>query len=340
MSVLYDDSRVWANIDTILKDDLILKIISSLECLVCSEVMHVPFLLPCGHTFCYGCLNAWFENKINCPTCRCELPSLPTLNIQLKEISNNITETVVDSLEDNVHRNNLKQAKQAVLDEYEEAKPNLFGDAFKTTLTIIDNSDGVPRCSNCHWEAHGSQCLQCGARFRTARNDLYYDSDDGDAYNEDDEEDLEGETGNIEGIADAYDSEDSFVDSRGLDDINRDQDSYSDDGLLSSNDERGSDNGARDDESRGLWGGFDESDYGGGRNYSALEEMEDTVDRLHQQDVEDYFDDSNDVQSVDGLSPSHVTGDSDEDMTLKPSSRRRNHAIVVDLELDLDDNSD
>lgn len=338
MSV-YDDARVWANVDSMLKDDLMLKIVSSLECLVCSEVMHVPFLLPCGHTFCYGCLNAWFENKINCPTCRCELPQPPTLNIQLKEISNNITETIVDSLEDNVHKKTLEEAKRAVMDEYELAKPNLFGDAFKTTLTIIDNSDGVPRCSNCHWEAHGSQCLQCGARFRTARNDLYYDSDDGDAYNEDDEEDLMADHGSIEGIADEYDSEDSFVDSRGLEDINRDSILDSDDGLLSSGGERESVSSNRDGHDFGdrgtqaSWDGFDGSDHLV-RDYSALEEMEDTVDRLHQRDVNDYYD----GRSIDGLEPSHITVDSDieEDAATGPSSHRRRNQVVLDLDLDLD----
>ncbi|MGO2788867.1 MAG: hypothetical protein ACTIBB_04530, partial [Staphylococcus saprophyticus] len=32
------------------------------------------------------------------------------------------------------------------------------------------------------------RCLFCGAQFRVPRDDDYFDSDDGDAYNEDDEE--------------------------------------------------------------------------------------------------------------------------------------------------------
>ncbi|GBL48628.1 hypothetical protein CJJ07_001316 [Candidozyma auris] len=230
MSVYYDDARVWANIDVELKDQLILNIVSSLECSICSEVMHVPFLASCGHTFCYNCLNAWFETKINCPTCRAELEQPPVLNIQLKDISKRITDIIIETMEDNHHKESLEAARKSVLDDFEESKKktSLFGDAFNSALTLVDNSDGVPRCGNCHWEAHGSTCLHCGARFRTPRNDSYYDSEDGDAYNEDREEiELYGEEN------DAYDSEDSFVDSRGLRDINRDRVS-DDDGFLDS----------------------------------------------------------------------------------------------------------
>lgn len=233
MSVSYDDKRVWSNIHLELKDELLLRLISSLECLICSEVMHVPFLSICGHSFCYGCLDAWFETKVNCPTCRKDMDEPPILNIQLREMSKSITDLVIDTLEDEKHKTELKDARQRLIDEYDQATraKSLFRDAFNSARTLVDRSDGVPRCGNCHWEAHGSVCLHCGTRFRTPRGDLYYDSDDGDAYNEDREE-VE-----LYGVDHAtYDSEDSFVDNRDVHEINNDREGYESDGILSSGD--------------------------------------------------------------------------------------------------------
>ncbi|QWU86574.1 hypothetical protein CA3LBN_000792 [Candidozyma haemuli] len=284
MSVYYDDARVWANIDHALKDQLILKVISSLECSICSEVMHVPFLASCGHSFCYNCLNAWFATKVNCPTCRSELEQAPVLNIRLKDISKNITDIVIETMEDAHHKEQLETARQSVLDDFEEAKKkkSLFDEAFNSALTLVDNSDGVPRCGNCHWEAHGSTCLHCGARFRVPREDSYFDSEDGDAYNEDREEvELYGDE------RDAYDSEDSFVDSRGLNDIQRERYVEPGDEILSS----GEDEDLRS-QSSDSWGGFREDGGRYGLNADEMnsdaEDMESAVRRLHDQDLDDY----------------------------------------------------
>lgn len=343
MSVCYDDVRVWANIDLILKDQLILKIISSLECLICSEVMHVPFLASCGHSFCYNCLNAWFKNKVNCPTCRTELEQPPVLNIRLKDISKNITDIIIETLEDNLHKEELSAARESALDDYEEGKKakSLFEDAFSSALTLVDTSDGVPRCGNCHWEAHGTTCLHCGARFRVPREDLYHDSDDGDAYNEDEEEiELYGEENN------AYDSEDSFLDTRDINEIRRDRVVELGDELLSSGDERelGSDGSH--------WAGF-EQDWGRhGLNAQEMEddveEMELAVRRLHDQDLDDYHGLSDNglwsIQSISSQDNDEVhevhevneengeDSDSDEDM---PMPRRRKLVMTQELDLDL-----
>lgn len=220
MGASYDDAHKWSTIDTHLKDAAILQILSTLECVICLEVMHVPFLCSCGHSFCYGCLNSWFQTKLNCPTCRTELNEPPTLNIQLRDISKSMTDLYIDSLEDGETRKSLKDLRLEHELEYETAnqtKKTLFGDSFKLVVTILDTSDGVSRCGNCHWEAHGSYCLNCGERIRHPQEDDYFDSDDGDAYNEDQEE-IE-----LYGVAnDSYDSADSFLDSRDINEINHD----------------------------------------------------------------------------------------------------------------------
>ncbi|CUM64232.1 uncharacterized protein PRCAT00001826001 [Priceomyces carsonii] len=189
-------------------------------------MMHVPFVLACGHSFCYDCLNSWFDNKLNCPTCRFELEQPPVLNIVLKDISKVISDLIIDTIDNADGKSKLKEQRSEALKnfEYDQKKNHLFGDVFKTSaVTLIDRSDGVPRCGNCHWEAHGSVCLHCGMRFRSERSDSYYDSEDGDAYNEDDDEImLYGRDNDHE---DRYDSEDSFVDNRGIEEINDSGDS-------------------------------------------------------------------------------------------------------------------
>ena len=41
------------------------------KCVICMEdkIEH-PVTLPCGHSFCHGCIQHWFTEKNTCPTCR------------------------------------------------------------------------------------------------------------------------------------------------------------------------------------------------------------------------------------------------------------------------------
>lgn len=223
MGANYDDLSSWEKIDTNLKDAVIMQMISNLECVICLEVMHVPFLCSCGHSFCYGCLESWFKNKLNCPTCRKELNEPPVINIQLRDMSKVITDLFLDSIPNLEEGTSLKNVRTEQVAEFEKAtqrRKNLFGSSFLLFATVVDTSDGVARCGNCHWEAHGSRCLNCGERIRNPQEDDYFDLDDGDAYNEDQEE-VE-----IYGVArDSYDSDDSFIDSRDINEIGRDANS-------------------------------------------------------------------------------------------------------------------
>lgn len=41
------------------------------KCVICmDEAIQIPATLPCGHSFCYGCISSWFLEKNTCPTCR------------------------------------------------------------------------------------------------------------------------------------------------------------------------------------------------------------------------------------------------------------------------------
>lgn len=303
MGATYDDPHKWSAIDTSLKDAAILQILSNLECVICLEVMHIPFLCSCGHSFCYGCLNSWFKTKLNCPTCRTDLDEPPTLNIQLRDISKAMTDLYLDCLEDGEARKSLKDLRLEHEFEYETAKQTrklLFGSSFQLVPTIIDTSDGVSRCGNCHWEAHGSFCLNCGERIRHPQEDDYFDSDDGDAYNEDQEEiELYG----VEN--DSYDSADSFLDSRDINEINHDREHDSDLDLESDDESvelpfsrfrdeyemyRHDTEGSGGHDAVSISSGSSGSSSNGDLSFTGSErrtaELEDTMDQLHERALE------------------------------------------------------
>lgn len=174
--------------------------------------MLAPMTTECGHSFCYECLHQWFQNKINCPTCRHEIQTKPALNMKLNDVSKSLAELIIDArLDPNV--DSFRARKKDAMSKYEShaKKKRVFGELFcGYSLALIDDSDGVPRCGNCLWEAHGTVCLHCGSRFRNT--DLIrgggHDDDD------DDDEDEEEFYQDVPPAEDHYDSDDSFVDSR------------------------------------------------------------------------------------------------------------------------------
>ena len=177
--------------------------------------MVVPMTSECGHSFCYDCIHQWFKNKINCPSCRHEIEARPALNQKLNEICKTVVDMLIETkLEPNSDALSLRKRECTERYDTHVKQKQIFGNLFSTTtVTTIDKSDGVPRCGNCHWEAHGSVCLHCGTRFR-----MPLDSDE--------EEDLEDYYEDVRSIndgagevEDAYDSDDSFIDSRTREEI-------------------------------------------------------------------------------------------------------------------------
>ncbi|KAI5960438.1 PSH1 [Candida pseudojiufengensis] len=217
MNDLIPNTISWNQLDTALTSNLLSKITNSIECSICSEVMIAPMTAECGHTFCYDCLHQWFKNKINCPTCRHKIKYKPTLNLQLDEICKNMIEIIIDSkLDSSLQKRQIEG--YATYESHSKDK-SIFGELFHNyTFTMLDNSDGVPRCGNCNWEAHGTVCLHCGCRFRNS------DDEDGDSSeDEDDDDDDEDDEfyQDVRGIAEGnhYDSDDSFIDSRTAEEI-------------------------------------------------------------------------------------------------------------------------
>lgn len=157
-----------------------------------------------------------------CPTCRHELTVKPVPCMPLKEISHAVLELIIDTCGDTERRKKLLRHRDQCCKAFlaDQREDRWFGDRFDSVLTPLDRSDGVPRCGNCHWEAHGLVCLQCGARFRNAIEDDMYESDFSEEYRD---------GAPRRGEEDAYDSNDSFLDTRDIRDINAE--AYSGDSL-------------------------------------------------------------------------------------------------------------
>jgi hypothetical protein len=53
---------------------------SSMDCVICMTAVDVSeksyMVAPCDHVFHRDCLSQWMEVKLECPTCRTELPPL------------------------------------------------------------------------------------------------------------------------------------------------------------------------------------------------------------------------------------------------------------------------
>ena len=49
------------------------------RCLICLEPPHEPTVLPCGHSFCTGCVSELRAKGVSdsCPACRAPLPPSP-----------------------------------------------------------------------------------------------------------------------------------------------------------------------------------------------------------------------------------------------------------------------
>ena len=77
-SQVHDATRKNSMADT-LQDDTV--VVADSTCGICLEESKDPLNLPCGHSFCEGCLDEWRsrygvdeEMRRKCPTCRAAIP--------------------------------------------------------------------------------------------------------------------------------------------------------------------------------------------------------------------------------------------------------------------------
>ncbi|CAI4051218.1 hypothetical protein N7582_005145 [Saccharomyces uvarum] len=160
------------------KDEVLYKIIESLICSICHDYMFVPMMTPCGHNYCYGCLNTWFssntQKELACPQCRSDITTIPALNTTLQQYLSFILDRLGGEEDDSFQKLLATKINEENDYKLDKEKDTLFERVFKNSALAVadDSDDGITRCSNCHWELDpdevedGNVCPHCNARIR------------------------------------------------------------------------------------------------------------------------------------------------------------------------------
>ncbi|KAL6250602.1 E3 ubiquitin ligase [Rhinocladiella similis] len=149
-------------------------------CKICIKPFYEPFILACGHTYCYSCLASWFggaknrKKKKNCPDCRAEVKSQPSPNYLLRDLVHMfIGRAELLSEDETVAEHQQAKEDEAGQLAADRAGRGLFKGVFNkhrhashlpssSVRGVLDHEDNVLRCPECHWELEEGQCLQCG----------------------------------------------------------------------------------------------------------------------------------------------------------------------------------
>ncbi|KAG5362567.1 RING finger protein [Yarrowia sp. C11] len=137
---------------------------SDLECAICQSIMFVPFILDCGHNYCYPCLKQWFVNNNSCPECRTRICKAPTHSLTLKSLAESITDKMI-RVEPSLKKPFARRKKEQVKPYTKDVKKKRVFPAFASKSSHhLDEEDGVQRCSQCHWELEEEEdrCTNCG----------------------------------------------------------------------------------------------------------------------------------------------------------------------------------
>jgi hypothetical protein len=148
-------------------------------CQICIKPFYEPFILSCGHTYCYTCLTNWIggdgprrKKKKSCPDCRAKITTQPSPNYVLRDLVHMLINRAELLPEDEslIEHIEGKEAEAKALSD-DRNGPGLFKGVFAKSslldrhdwrLGILDASDGVRRCPACNWELEDGLCNQCG----------------------------------------------------------------------------------------------------------------------------------------------------------------------------------
>lgn len=162
-------------------------------CKICIKPFYEPFILGCGHTYCYSCLASWFggaqgrRKNRNCPDCRAVVTIQPSPNYLLRDLVHMFIGRVELLPEDEtIEEHQQAKEEEAGLLAADRAGPGLFKGVFlrrpqhiiRLGHGVFDEDDNVVRCPECHWELEDGACLQCGFHELEAGGDSESDSDD------------------------------------------------------------------------------------------------------------------------------------------------------------------
>ena len=141
------------------------------ECGICSRPFYEPYIISCGHTFCFSCLQQYFiTNNLSrktCPTCRQPVKHEPAPNYGLRDITHKLISQPELLLQGETTQKHSEWASEeaSLLQRARlssKAAGGLFGFSFDRPRAIRDTEDGVQRCPHCNWELEYGSCSQCG----------------------------------------------------------------------------------------------------------------------------------------------------------------------------------
>ncbi|KAI9009577.1 hypothetical protein BC832DRAFT_375544 [Gaertneriomyces semiglobifer] len=171
---------------------------SHLSCAICTTYFVCPFTLQCGHTFCYNCISAWFDNlqqnekALRCPTCRADIRLRPHRELVLDRLVEEYLGDLCDqeSIELMENVRTTREALGSMRDPpFHRHMPNNFGNE-----ALLDAEDGVTRCTRCNWEIYNGQCQGCGFVYDDPRDESVYSGSDDELGRLDDESEEESES--------------------------------------------------------------------------------------------------------------------------------------------------
>lgn len=160
---------------------------SSITCKVCFRLLYEPFTIACGHTYCYSCLNEWFDRnedrRKTCPDCRSIVKQAPAPAYTIKGITQiylRHPEHLPEGETGAQHEELAAQERAIVdVDRSNTEAGGLFKGVFdkrQGPMPIVDEADGVERCPYCTWELEpgdGPLCPHCGHEHDEGSDDGY-----------------------------------------------------------------------------------------------------------------------------------------------------------------------
>ncbi|CAD0105904.1 unnamed protein product [Aureobasidium uvarum] len=148
-----------------------------ITCKICERLLYEPYVISCGHTYCYSCLCTWLatNKKKTCPNCREVIKQPPAPSYVIREMINIFLRSH-NLLPDG---ESLEQHQQWAFEEAEmvrndrDNKDTKSGGLFKgifrprraRLLPIHDPTDHVDRCPRCHHEIEDGMCNNCGVHM-------------------------------------------------------------------------------------------------------------------------------------------------------------------------------
>lgn len=213
-------------------------------CKICLKPFFEPYIISCGHTYCYSCLRSWFGNNTDraktksCPDCRVVVRVQPAPNYILRDLTHMFigrAELLPEDESVQEHDKDKQEAAAQLTKDREGA--GLFQGVFNQILPthlrgpIRDLEDGVDRCPMCNWELDHGVCAGCGLDM----NESDYESEDTEisireididrppqgmfyGVGSDSDDDSSEDESNLSG-PNEYDHHDDFLDNENEDDV-------------------------------------------------------------------------------------------------------------------------